>query len=488
MRGSRFQNGVSRIHGGVSSRDAARRSGRRSRRDENPIDYVTNGVHVPTFLAPEWHDIFDRFLGVDWAQRLTDARVLEARRAHPGHDVLERAPVPEVADAAPGAPARARRSTCATAAARRTSTACSSYADPDNPNVLTIGFARRFATYKRATLLFERPRLAAADRLRSASGRCCSSSPARRIPADEPGQDLIRRIMRGREDAGVRRQASCWSRATTCGSRGGWSPASTSGSTIPIYPLEASGTSGMKAAINGAINLSVLDGWWDEGYDGGNGWAIKPASDRVDQATRDRDEARTLYEILQDHVIPLYYERDGLGYSPDWVRDGQALDGDDPAALQLARACSASTCPSSTCRRRGAGAQLQRRTTARPARDVAALEGARARGVAGVALRRVGRAGAAHRASASGCASRSRSTLNGLSHRRTSSSSWCSRQRARRRDQPCAAAPPRARRLAHRRRGALRARARAGHLRQARLPDPRLPAATRGSRTASRWG
>jgi starch phosphorylase len=87
----------------------------------------------------------------------------------------------------------------------------------------------------------------------------------------------------------------------------------------PIYPLEASGTSGMKASMNGAINLSILDGWWDEGYDGGNGWAIKPASDHVDQEKRNADEARTLYELLQDHVIPLYYARDGLAYSPGWV-------------------------------------------------------------------------------------------------------------------------------------------------------------------------
>jgi starch phosphorylase len=87
----------------------------------------------------------------------------------------------------------------------------------------------------------------------------------------------------------------------------------------PVYPLEASGTSGMKAGFNGAINLSILDGWWDEGYDGQNGWAIKPASPQVDQHRRDREEARTLYELLLDHVIPLYYKRSEGGYSAQWI-------------------------------------------------------------------------------------------------------------------------------------------------------------------------
>jgi starch phosphorylase len=76
----------------------------------------------------------------------------------------------------------------------------------------------------------------------------------------------------------------------------------------------------MKAAINGVVNLSVLDGWWGEGYDGTNGWAIKPAAAGLDEASRNREELRTLYEILQDHVIPLYYKRESCGYSPEWVK------------------------------------------------------------------------------------------------------------------------------------------------------------------------
>jgi starch phosphorylase len=87
----------------------------------------------------------------------------------------------------------------------------------------------------------------------------------------------------------------------------------------PIFPLEASGTSGMKAGFNGVINLSVLDGWWGEGYTGDNGWAIKPASETLSDERRNREESRSLYELLQDKVIPLYYDRDDLGFSPEWI-------------------------------------------------------------------------------------------------------------------------------------------------------------------------
>src|SRR5262249_4841292 len=88
----------------------------------------------------------------------------------------------------------------------------------------------------------------------------------------------------------------------------------------PVYPLEASGTSGMKAGMNGGLNLSVLDGWWDEGYNGDNGWAIKPVGEVMEESRRDREEATTLYELLQDKVIPLYYQRGDMGYSPQWIR------------------------------------------------------------------------------------------------------------------------------------------------------------------------
>jgi starch phosphorylase len=196
-------------------------------------------------------------------------------------------------------------------------------ASPDNPNILTIGFARRFATYKRAALLFQN-----LDWLRQ-----LVSDPQRPVvfvfagkahPADAPGQEMIRRIaevaampdfvghillVEGYDLHIARRLVAgvdVWLNN-------------------PIYPLEASGTSGMKAGLNGVINLSVLDGWWGESCDDApgreNGWGIKPVntSGELDDPHRDAEEARALYEILQDKVIPLYYERGPMGYSPGWV-------------------------------------------------------------------------------------------------------------------------------------------------------------------------
>jgi starch phosphorylase len=181
-----------------------------------------------------------------------------------------------------------------------------------------VGFARRFATYKRAPLLRQDM-----DTLRE--NVCQDDRPVvfvfagKAHPADGPGQDLLRQIhllstkpefigrvllVEGYDLALARRLVAgvdVWLNN-------------------PIYPKEASGTSGMKAAMNGSINLSVLDGWWAEGYDGQNGWGIKPSPYAEDDARRDRDDARTLYEVLQDDVLPLYYDRSPHGYSPGWVR------------------------------------------------------------------------------------------------------------------------------------------------------------------------
>jgi starch phosphorylase len=316
IRGSRHHNAVSAIHEGVSDRMLADLWPQVDPH-ENPVGHVTNGVHVLTFLAPEWHDIFDRFLGNDWSQRLNDAAYWNNVERIPDtmfwgvREYLKAQMLSLVRQRVTTQLLRNRGSESHLDRLFR-------FADPANPKVLTIGFGRRFATYKRSTLLF-----ANLDELHEIA--CNPERPVLFIfagkahPADEPGQDMIRQIMRVAKEPRftghilfVEGYDLRLARRLLAGVDV-WL-------NNPVYPLEASGTSGMKAAMNGAVNLSVLDGWWDEGYDGTNGWAIKPASERADPAARDADEARTLYEILQDQVVPLYYDRHGLAYSTGWVR------------------------------------------------------------------------------------------------------------------------------------------------------------------------
>jgi starch phosphorylase len=186
-----------------------------------------------------------------------------------------------------------------------------------DPDVLTIGFARRFATYKRAALLFsDIDRLARLVRSEDRPIQIVYAGKAH--PADRPGQQVIQEIFgrsmsdqfRGRvfvlEDYDIRiarylvAGVDIWLNT-------------------PRRPLEASGTSGMKAAANGVVNLSVLDGWWDEGFTGDNGWAIGGRETNHDEAAQDWADAQDLYRILEDEVLPRYYERDARGIPVAWV-------------------------------------------------------------------------------------------------------------------------------------------------------------------------
>ncbi|MHB8666615.1 MAG: alpha-glucan family phosphorylase [Burkholderiales bacterium] len=316
VRGSRFHNGVSRIHGGVSAR-ILRDLWPQIPPEENPITAITNGVHVPTFLSPEWADAFDHFLGYGWSRRLGDQSCWDQISEVPDH-VFWSTRQHLKAQLLHLVRFRLREQNARNQGSEAHLDRLLRLCDPDNPTVLIVGFGRRFATYKRATLLFQN-----LDWLRQLLG-----DPLRPVlflfagkahPADVPGQDLIRRVMQVAQMPEFEGKILLIEGYDLRLSR-----RMVSGVDVwlnnPVYPLEASGTSGMKAAMNGVVNLSVLDGWWGEGYDGTNGWAIKPSAAGLDDASRDREEARTLYEILQDHVIPLYYKRDGSGYSPEWVK------------------------------------------------------------------------------------------------------------------------------------------------------------------------
>jgi starch phosphorylase len=315
-RGSRFQNGVSRIHGDVSAL-ILQDLWPEVPEVENPVMYVTNGVHVPSFLAPEWVDAFDKFVGTGWHRHVADPGALDSIMDMPDHvfwsikQHLKSRMLTLVRE-------QVRRQHFRNQGSEAHVDRLLRLADPANPNVLTVGFARRFATYKRATLLFDQ--LDWLKEIIATEGRPVVFIFAGKAhPADEPGKEMIQRVFQiankpefeghvlfveGYDLRLARRLVSgvdVWLNN-------------------PIFPLEASGTSGMKAGFNGVINLSVLDGWWGEGYRGDNGWAIKPASEKLDDGRRNLEESRSLYEVLQDRVVPLYYDRGAMGFSPEWIK------------------------------------------------------------------------------------------------------------------------------------------------------------------------
>ncbi len=313
VQGSKHFNGVSRIHGQVSS-EICQKFWPEIIASENPMRYVTNGVHVPSVLARQWSDLFDKSLGTEWPERQHDSTFWQG---------VEDIPDQEFWEVRQTVKSRMLKVICNSLTAQHYQTSEThlerllKYINPNNPNILTIGFARRFATYKRATLLFKDM-----NRLRSILNNVKRPVvfifAGKAHPADIPGQDMLKEIYR----------VSCEPEfmgkiLLVQGYDLGLSRRLVSGVDVwlnnPVYPQEASGTSGMKAGINGGINLSVLDGWWPESYDGSNGWAIKQ-SPLNDENQRDYDDASSLYEVLLDEVIPLYYERGGEDYSEGWVK------------------------------------------------------------------------------------------------------------------------------------------------------------------------
>lgn len=316
LRGSRFHNGVSRIHGGVASRMEAS-LWPQVPVEENPIDYVTNGVHVPTFLAHEWLSLFDRRFH-EWQSELLDPSYWERINDIPDYQYwsIHKAVKQQMLDYVRARViAQHRRNGSSRSQIKR----AIQYIDDPARDVIVFGFARRFATYKRATLLFSDPRrLAAILSDPQRPGVIIFAGKAH--PNDQPGQQLIRVIhelslrpefigkiilLEGYDLALARQLVSgvdVWLNT-------------------PEYPLEASGTSGQKAAINGAINLSVLDGWWGEGFNEENGWAITP---RTASETQNQQDAEELLDIIEYEVMPLYYEHSGKGYSERWVQLSKA--------------------------------------------------------------------------------------------------------------------------------------------------------------------
>ena len=320
LRGSRFHNGVSRIHGTVASEmehyvwpDVPYR--------ENPIRYVTNGIHLQTFLAREWSNLYDMRFGRAWRDELLNEEYWQRIDEIPDHSYwsLRQSLKTELFEnVVSRALHQYRRNGCSEVLMER----LTKYITGSDSDILTVGFARRFATYKRATLLFSDPERLSRI-LKNPERPMLLIFAGKAHPSDAPGQELIRTIhefslrpefighillLEGYDLALGRKLVTgvdVWLNT-------------------PEYPLEASGTSGQKAAMNGVINLSVLDGWWAEGYNGENGWAITPHEPHFDPEYRNHEEASELLGLLESKVAPLYYDRNTQGYSESWVNISKA--------------------------------------------------------------------------------------------------------------------------------------------------------------------
>lgn len=315
LRGSRFHNGVSAIHGGVAS-EMEGYIWPEIPANENPMRHVTNGVHAQTFLARGWSNLFDMQFGREWRNEMLNTEYWERIKDIPDHSFWSQhqSLKSDLLDIVrQRATLQFRRNGCSEAQIER----LTQHLSPHETDILILGFARRFATYKRANLIFHD-----VERLTR-----LLNDPQRPVllifsgkahPNDVPGQQLIQTIhefsrrpefegkiilLEGYDIALARKLVTgvdVWLNT-------------------PTYPLEASGTSGEKAGINGVLNLSVLDGWWDEGYNGKNGWAITPHGPQFEEHYRNQEEAKDLLNILETQVIPLYYQRNGYGYSEQWV-------------------------------------------------------------------------------------------------------------------------------------------------------------------------
>ncbi|RAY12339.1 DUF3417 domain-containing protein [Actinomadura craniellae] len=302
MRLAQRVNGVSELHGRVSQEMFGGLWGGFDL-DEVPIGFITNGVHADTWVAREMLDLVARSARGGWAgaEALPEGEIWRVRRVL--RDRLVR-----------DARRRLRESWRQRGAAEAELTWVDDALDPD---VLTIGFARRVPSYKRLTLMLRDP-----ERLRA-----LLLDPERPVqiliagkahPADEGGKRLIQEIVRFADREGVRHRIVFLPDYDMA-----LGQMLVQGCDVwmnnPLRPLEACGTSGMKAALNGGLNLSIRDGWWDEWYDGQNGWAIPSADGLGDADRRDTLEAAALYELIEDHVSVMFYDRDSSGLPRRWL-------------------------------------------------------------------------------------------------------------------------------------------------------------------------
>ena len=302
-------NGVSLLHGEVS-RSMFNELWRGFDPDEVPIGSITNGVHARTWAAPQWLQLGRELAGSDSFSE--PAVWLRLQQVDPGHlwSIRSQLRALLVEDVR----ARLRQSWLERGASEAE---LGWIAKAFDPNVLTVGFARRVPTYKRLTLMLRDPHRL--ERLLLDEERPIQLIVAGKShPADDGGKALIQQVVRFADRPEVRHRIAFLPNYDMSMARllywgcDVWL-------NNPLRPLEACGTSGMKSALNGGLNLSIRDGWWDEWYDGENGWEIPSADGVADEDRRDDLEATALYDLLEQAVAPKFYERDDHGVPPRWI-------------------------------------------------------------------------------------------------------------------------------------------------------------------------
>jgi starch phosphorylase len=306
---TRRSNGVSALHGRVSRKMWLGLYPGRTE-EEVPIGHITNGVHVRTWLAADMHELFLRYLGPRWLESISRPTLWVKADGIPDAEIWE---VHQVLKSRLIAFVRRRH------ADRRERLGLAPLdREVLDPEALTLGFARRFATYKRADLLFQD--LDRLDRLVNDPQRPVQIVYAGKAhPRDTGGKALAQRVANLEKDprfAGrivfVENYSMHVGRQLVQGVDV-WL-------NTPRRPLEACGTSGEKCILNGVLNCSILDGWWAEGYDGGNGFAVGQGEVHANPDVQDERDALALFDVLESQVVPLYYERDAAGLPHGWIR------------------------------------------------------------------------------------------------------------------------------------------------------------------------
>jgi len=307
-----FQNGVSKLHG-VVARKMWHSLWDQFPEDEVPIISITNGVHTLTWVAREFAELYDRYLTPRWKTDTDNQDIWDSIDLIPSEEIWREK--------------QRRRVRLVLFARKYLQQRQKSFLTPEqvskinqylDPDALTIGFARRFATYKRATLIFR-------DMERLSAILKNSEKPVQMIiagkahPHDTMGKEVIQSIIQRVKNYGLDKHVVFLEDYDLVVAR-----LMVKGCDIwlntPVRPMEASGTSGMKAALNGTVNLSILDGWWDEGFTGDNGFAIGHGEEYENSEEQEIIESGELYELLEQAIVPAFYERTDFGkLSEKWV-------------------------------------------------------------------------------------------------------------------------------------------------------------------------